>query len=98
MTGGERILERVMIAFEGEGVPSWVEKRLTELPAAGVTLFMAVNVIQPGQVRELTAALQRVGGAGATRPSLSPPTRRAASSTPWVRRRPSSPATWRSAQ
>ena len=62
MTAG-RILERVMLAFEGEGVPSWVEKRLAEAPAAGVTLFMAVNVMRPGQVRELTAALQRAANA-----------------------------------
>src|SRR4029079_9190547 len=30
--------------------------------AAGVTLFMAVNVMRPAQVRELTAAVQRAGG------------------------------------
>ena len=45
----DRILERVMLAFEGEGVPSWVTKRLAEAPAAGVTLFMAVNVMRNGQ-------------------------------------------------
>jgi beta-N-acetylhexosaminidase len=56
---GARILERVLLAFEGEGVPRWVERRLAEAPAAGVTLFMAVNVMRPGQVRELTGALQR---------------------------------------
>ena len=60
---GERILERVMLAFEGEGVPGWVDKRLAESPAAGVTLFMAVNVMRLGQVQELTAALQRAAGA-----------------------------------
>ncbi len=60
---GERILERVMLAFEGEGVPSWVEKRLAEAPAAGVTLFMAVNVMRLAQVRELTAAVQRAARA-----------------------------------
>jgi beta-N-acetylhexosaminidase len=67
---GERILERVMFAFEGEGVPPWVERRLAEAPAAGVTLFMAVNVMQPGQVRELTAALQRAATATADSPLL----------------------------
>ena len=46
---GERILERVMIAFEGEGVPTWVEQPLAEAPAAGVTLFMAVNVMGRGR-------------------------------------------------
>ncbi len=59
------LVERVMLAFEGEGVPGWVEKRLLEAPAAGVTLFMAVNVMRPGQVRELTAAVQRAA-AGAS--------------------------------
>src|SRR5258705_3749573 len=53
-----------MLAFEGEGVPSWVERRLAESPAAGVTLFMAVNVMALGQVRELTAALQRASTSG----------------------------------
>ena len=62
----DRILERVMLAFEGEGVPSWVTKRLAEAPAAGVTLFMAVNVMRLAQVRELTAAVQRAAVAGAT--------------------------------
>ena len=55
----DRILERVMLAFEGEGVPSWVTKRLAEAPAAGVTLFMAVNVMRLAQVRELTEAVER---------------------------------------
>jgi len=58
----DRILERVMLAFEGEGIPSWVTKRLAEAPAAGVTLFMAVNVMRLAQVRELTEAVQRAGG------------------------------------
>ncbi len=62
---GEPILERVMLAFEGEGVPRWVEQRLAEAPVAGVTLFMAVNVLRPGQVRELTETFQRAGAAGA---------------------------------
>ena len=60
----DRILERVMLAFEGEGVPSWVVKRLAEAPAAGVTLFMAVNVMRLAQVRELTEAVQRAAVAG----------------------------------
>ena len=60
---GARILERVMFAFEGEGVPPWIERRLAEAPAAGVTLFMAVNVMRLAQVRELTAAVQRAASA-----------------------------------
>ncbi|HEV7604324.1 MAG TPA: glycoside hydrolase family 3 N-terminal domain-containing protein, partial [Candidatus Limnocylindrales bacterium] len=61
----DTILERVMLAFEGARVPRWVERRLAEAPAAGVTLFMAYNVLRPGQVRELTEAFQRAGQAGA---------------------------------
>ncbi|HEY8818294.1 MAG TPA: glycoside hydrolase family 3 N-terminal domain-containing protein [Candidatus Limnocylindrales bacterium] len=60
----ERILERVMLAFEGERVPRWVERRLAEAPAAGLTLFVGYNVRDPAQVRELTAAFQRAGAAG----------------------------------
>ncbi len=60
-----RILERVMLAFEGERVPRWVERRLAAAPAAGVTLFRAFNVREPGQVRELAAAFQRAGASGA---------------------------------
>ena len=54
-----------MLAFEGERVPRWVERRLVEAPAAGVTLFMAFNVSRPGQVRELTESFQQAGRAGA---------------------------------
>jgi beta-N-acetylhexosaminidase len=61
---GDRILERVMLAFEGERVPRWVERRLAAAPVAGVTLFIAHNVRRPGQVRELTEAFQRAGQAG----------------------------------
>jgi len=47
-----------MLAFEGEGVPDWVRARIASSPVAGVTLFVANNVRSPGQVRELTGALQ----------------------------------------
>ena len=66
----DRILERVMLAFEGEGVPSWVTKRLAEAPAAGVTLFMAVNVMRLAQVRELTEAVHGGRGGGSDGPLL----------------------------
>jgi beta-N-acetylhexosaminidase len=56
------ILARVMLAFEGESVPPRVERRLAEAPAAGVTLFCHLNVRSPGQVLELTSALQRAAG------------------------------------
>ena len=59
MTTGEAILGRMMLAFDGERVPDWMAARLQTRPAAGVTLFPSLNVRSPGQVRELTDALQR---------------------------------------
>ncbi len=56
------ILERVMLAFEGERLPRWVSKRLAGAPAAGMTVFLHHNVRSPGQLRELTEAFQRAGG------------------------------------
>ena len=66
------ILGRVMLAFEGERLPDRVAARLAAAPAAGVTLFRHLNVRSPGQVRELTEALQRAasGGGAAAGPLL----------------------------
>lgn len=64
----ELALGRVMLAFDGLEVPADVAARLREAPAAGVTLFRFSNVDTPGQVRELTAALQLA--AGGARPLL----------------------------
>jgi beta-N-acetylhexosaminidase len=52
------ILGRLMLAFEGRTVPTWVARRLATAPAAGLTLFRAPNVESPAQVRELTNGLQ----------------------------------------
>ncbi len=57
------ILGRVMLAFEGETLPSRIADRLTAAPAAGMTLFRYLNVRSPGQVLELTSAFQRAGAA-----------------------------------
>jgi beta-N-acetylhexosaminidase len=51
-----------MLAFEGEVVPPRIARRLAETPAAGVTLFRYLNVRTPGQVRELSDAVQRAAG------------------------------------
>ncbi len=66
------ILGRVMLAFEGETVPQRIAARLAAAPAAGVTLFRFLNVRSPGQVRELTTALQlaATGSPGASGPLL----------------------------
>ncbi|HSO49460.1 MAG TPA: glycoside hydrolase family 3 N-terminal domain-containing protein [Acidimicrobiia bacterium] len=50
----------LMLAFEGTEVPAWLEQRLEESPPAGVTLFREWNMSSPGQVAELTTALQEM--------------------------------------
>ena len=64
------ILGRVMLAFEGTELPARIAERLAAAPAAGLTLFRPFNVRSPGQVRELTAAFQRAGGADRWAPLL----------------------------
>jgi beta-N-acetylhexosaminidase len=68
------VLGRVMLAFIGERLPDAVAARLGAAPAAGITLFRHHNVRSPGQVRELTDAIQaaasRGGSASAERPLL----------------------------
>ena len=48
----------LMLAFEGTEVPDWLRKRLEDSPPAGVSLFREWNMTSPGQVAELTYALQ----------------------------------------
>jgi len=48
----------LMLAFEGTEVPNWLRQRLEDSPPAGVTLFREWNMTSPGQVAELTSALQ----------------------------------------
>jgi beta-N-acetylhexosaminidase len=62
--GADAILSRVMLAFEGMSVSAAVLERLRRAPAAGVTLFRALNVESPEQVRALTSALQDAVGGG----------------------------------
>lgn len=59
----DSILARVMLAFDGDVLPEAVAARLGRAPAAGVTLFRHGNVRSPGQVRELSDALQRAARA-----------------------------------
>jgi beta-N-acetylhexosaminidase len=58
----EAILGRLMLAFNGTTVPSWLDERLATAPAAGVTLFRQPNLRNPNQVRRLTTALQAAAG------------------------------------
>ena len=48
----------LMLAFEGTEVPDWLRQRLEDSPPAGVSLFREWNMTSPGQVAELTSALQ----------------------------------------
>jgi beta-N-acetylhexosaminidase len=59
----DSILARVMLAFEGDVLPGAMAARLARAPAAGVTLFRHGNVRSPGQVRDLSDAVQRAAGA-----------------------------------
>ncbi|MDH4141244.1 MAG: glycoside hydrolase family 3 protein [Chloroflexota bacterium] len=60
-------LARLLIAFTGNELPPSAARLLGERGAAGVTLFRVHNVVDPPQVRGLTAAIQ------AARPAGSPP-------------------------
>jgi beta-N-acetylhexosaminidase len=69
LASGSALLGRLMLAFKGTTVPSWLGERLAAEPAAGVTLFRAPNLRNPRQVRRLTTGLQaaarrRSGGDG----------------------------------
>ena len=59
-------LARLMIAFAGAELPPSAARRINELGVAGVTLFRAHhNVVDPAQIRSLTAAIQGARPAGA---------------------------------
>jgi beta-N-acetylhexosaminidase len=55
-----------MIAFAGAELPRSAARRIAEGAAAGVTLFRAHNVVDPLQVRRLTASIQETRPAGAS--------------------------------
>jgi beta-N-acetylhexosaminidase len=57
------VLGQLMLAFDGMTLSEPMRHRLTERPAAGVTLFCHANVEDPGQLRELTDAIQRLAPA-----------------------------------
>ena len=57
------VLGQLMLAFEGRTLPEPMSRRLRDRPAAGVTLFRHGNVTDPGQLRELTDAIQRLAPA-----------------------------------
>jgi beta-N-acetylhexosaminidase len=58
------VLGLLMLAWDGQDVPSWLAARFRDRPPAGVTLFRHHNVGSPTQLRELTDALQADAPAG----------------------------------
>jgi beta-N-acetylhexosaminidase len=58
-------LARLMTAFVGTELPASAVRRIHDRAVAGVTLFRAHNVDDPGQVRRLTTAIQDARPAGA---------------------------------
>jgi beta-N-acetylhexosaminidase len=58
-------LARLMVAFDGTELPRSAERRINELGVAGVTLFPFRNVVDPSQVRKLTASIQGARPVGA---------------------------------
>jgi beta-N-acetylhexosaminidase len=54
-----------MIAFAGSELPASAARRISDLGVAGVTLFRVHNVVDPAQIRRLTAAIQQARPAGA---------------------------------
>ena len=60
--------QKMLVAFAGYEVPAQFAELLARSHIGGVTLFRAMNVREPAQVRELTDALQR-----AARESGQPP-------------------------
>jgi len=58
-------LARLMIAFTGTELPTSTARRINEQAVAGVTLFRVHNIVDPPQIRRLTAAVQQARPAGA---------------------------------
>ncbi len=58
-------LARLMIAFAGTELPPSAARRINEQGVAGVTLFRVHNIVDPPQIRRLTAAIQEARPAGA---------------------------------
>lgn len=62
------VLGTVMLAFSGLSLPESVRRRLTDAPAAGISLYRYFNSSSPAQLRSLTDAIQ--AAADADRPFL----------------------------
>jgi beta-N-acetylhexosaminidase len=70
LTTEQAVGQKLLLSFEGTEPSPEVLTTIRRQHIGGVTLFRAANVESPAQVRELTAALQRVAGASGQPPLL----------------------------
>jgi beta-N-acetylhexosaminidase len=56
--GAGAVLGRLLLAFDGTDLLQATAARLATRPVAGVTLYRHLNVVDPGQLRALTDAIQ----------------------------------------
>jgi beta-N-acetylhexosaminidase len=61
LTLSQQVGQTLVLRFAGTTAPGYVRRALRERRAAGVVLFRD-NVVSPGQLRALTAALRAAGG------------------------------------
>jgi beta-N-acetylhexosaminidase len=70
LTIEQAIGQKLMVSFIGQSVPPEVEALLRRQHVGGFTIFRHRNVSHPAQVRELTAALQRLAAAAGQPPLI----------------------------
>lgn len=70
LTLEQAVGQKLMLSFVGTALPPELAALLRQQHVGGVTLFRALNVNDPAQVRELTAALQRAAAEGDQPPLL----------------------------
>src|SRR5438552_19182486 len=70
LTLEQAVGQQMMIAFVGYELPAEVRALLARRHVGGVTLFRALNVADPAQVRQLTSALQAAAADAAQPPLL----------------------------
>jgi beta-N-acetylhexosaminidase len=67
---GQALWQKFVINFTGIEPPAGLLASLQREPVGGVTLFRGANIVNPFQVRELTAALQSASAQGGWPPLL----------------------------
>ena len=66
----DAVLGQLMLAFDGRALPDAIRTRLTDAPAAGISLFRAANIGGAAELRGLTDALQACAAARRDLPLL----------------------------